>query len=70
MTSSKTAQLTRSADDRINVIGDRKTKARNAKRNIGAKPRGAVRKTGASVPSVESRLVKAAREVFHLGGED
>lgn len=70
MTSSKTAQATRLADDRINVNGGRETKARNAKKNIGAKPRGAVRKTGASVPSIESRLMKAAREAFHLGGED
>jgi hypothetical protein len=56
---------------RINVNGGRDTKVQNVKENIGAKPRGATRKAGATASSVESRLKTAAREAFSLlGGED
>lgn len=70
MTSSKTARATRLADDRINAHGGSEITTRNAKKSVGAKPRGAPRKITATVSRMELRLKKAAREAFHLGGED
>jgi hypothetical protein len=70
MTSGKTVQATRLADDRINVNGNREIRTRNAKRNIGAKPRATARKAAAPAPLLDSRLKKVARVAFHLMGED
>lgn len=70
MLSSKTAQAPGLKDRRINVNVGGDTKSRNVKEGIGAKPRGATRKAGATASSVELRLEKAARIAFHFGGED
>lgn len=70
MSHSKSARAIGSKDSRINVFGDRDTRSRNVRRNIGAKPPGATRKAAAPASSVASRLEKAARIAFHLGGED
>jgi hypothetical protein len=59
-------------DGRINISGDRDIRIRSRKVpvNTGAKPRGATRKAPAPASDLDSRLEKAARIAFRLGGED
>ena len=70
MLPSRSIQAAEVKGNRVNLHDDPSARSRNAKRTVGGKPRGAIRKAGAPASSVESRLIKAARIAFRLGGED